>query len=342
MCRTRVMAVLWLFGLSVGAVVLRTGLASSITYADRLATPVLLGQDLINRDPAQVVGPDACAECHENEHQVWMGTAHRTSAQTLTRNAEAKRIAAAIGVRRIKTDERCATCHFTIQKIEDKRPKSISGVSCESCHSAAASWVEPHSRFGHNAATADDETLLHRTARLSNCDSLGMIRPARLYELGAACYSCHSIADQELIQTAGHPNGEQFEFASWTQGDIRHNFVRAGSDENPRSAPERVRVMFLVGAALRLEYACRAVTDGAPTDAITNAVANLGAIDEVVDIDAVSQLIEIGRGVEGAAVAAEAIEHVREIGMLIAENQIGADAAQLDPLIPASRTREGQ
>jgi hypothetical protein len=330
--------VLWLVGLAVGAVVLSSAMTPESGYAQHPAA--LSDRGSVNHNPAQIVGPDACAECHESEHHVWMDSAHQSASLTLTRNAEARRIADVLGIRRIKNDDRCASCHYTVQRVGDGPPGSISGVSCESCHNASAAWIEAHSDFGSDAATAAEESPRHLADRLEFCDSMGMARPARLYELAANCYSCHAITDQELIRATGHPSGEGFEFASWTQGDIRHNFVREGSDQNPRSSPERLRVMFLVGASLRLARACDAVGGGAGASVIADAVAALREIDGVVEVEAVTRLIEIGRGVGDASGAVAAAERVRRIGMEISESGIGAGIEALDPLIPEPRSRQ--
>ena len=181
---------------------------------------------------------------------------------------------------------------------------------------------------------ASEETAQHRADRLAYCDSMGMIRPASLYEMGSSCYACHAISDTELLEVAGHPAGDAFEFASWSQGGIRHNFVRQGADANPRSAPGRVRVMYLVGAALRLEHACRAVEQGATVDRVRDAVAQLERIDAVVELDAVTRLIGIGAGVVDGPSAKAAVAEVAAIGRLIAENGTGSAEAGIDALIP--------
>ena len=332
--RTCSVATLWLLGLTGAVVALSVGLASSSSFAEGAGLSLSPELVLINHDPARIVGPDACAECHEKEHEVWMKTAHQADAQTLTRDAEARRIAKALGVRRIKTDQRCAGCHFTTQQIEGRRPKSVSGVSCESCHNAGEPWMDSHSVFGPGSATAESETPEHRAERLAYCDSVGMIRPARLYEIAMACYTCHAVNDQELVQAAGHPDGAGFEFASWSQGEIRHNFIREGSDRNPRSGQDRLRVMYLVGAALRLEFACRAVAEGASVERVSAALGPLRAIQQAVAIDEVSDLIRIGEAVASASDAASAIGRVQAIGVSIAGSHIGADAEPLDALIP--------
>jgi len=292
-------------------------------------------------DPTQIMGPDACAECHENEHHVWMDSAHQADSQILTRNPEAKRIAKVLGVRRIKTDDRCASCHFTSQQLEGKRLRVISGVSCESCHSPAANWIDPHAQFGPGVSSSADENPEHRADRHQYCDSMGMNRPERLYEIASACYTCHGIFDSELVQTAGHPAGDAFEFASWSQGDIRHNFVRAGTGQNPASAADRVRVMYLVGAALRLEYACRAAAKSDQTEGVVLATASLQAIVDATGITDATELVEIGETVLDASSAADAIQRVQTIAIRIAENRVGAEAKELDAFIPKPRTRAG-
>jgi len=341
MYRTRAMAVLWLVCLSIGAAAVSGWRGSSVIFADGLTVPVPTG---VIRDPGQIVGPDACAECHEKEHRVWMDSAHQADSQTLTRDAEAKRIAKAMGVRRIKTDARCASCHYTVQQIVGKRPKSISGVSCESCHSAGAGWIDPHAQFGDGAETALDETDQHRAERYQYCESMGMIHPAKLYGLASACYSCHTITDRELIEVGGHPTGEDFELVCWSQGDIRHNFIRDGADSNPASSPERQRVMYLIGAAVRLEYGLRAATSGGPSGTLLSAIEHLEAIHAVQEIDAVGRLIEIGKeaaSVDGADYA-DAIGRVRVLGQGIETGDVGADVVEIDDLIPAIVTRGEQ
>ncbi len=330
-------ALRWCAAASITAAAVIATVAATRSNASSPAGAESLIPAPINHDPAQIVGPDSCAECHGNEHAVWMNSAHYSGALDLTRNELAKQIATTLGIRRIKTDDRCASCHYTIQQTDNDRLKSIAGASCESCHSAASTWIEPHANFGESATTANDETPAHRADRLQYCDSMGMVRPSRLYELASACYTCHSIDDPELA-AAGHPAGTAFEFASWTQGDIRHNFVREGSHNNPPSADGRVRVMYLVGAALRLEYAVRAAAQGAPIESITSAVNNLSAICATTNLEVISELITLANAIDSQESAAAAVPRIQAIGASIAAHAIGADSHAIDELIPAPRT----
>ena len=202
-------------------------------------------------DTFRVLGPMECAECHEPETAVWKASRHVLGGKRLTRNPEAKAIASALGIRRIKSDERCATCHFTQQEQASERVKSIAEVSCESCHGAARDWLDAHSDFGGAEASAETETEEHRVGRLALCDELGMRRPAHMLEMGSRCLDCHLIADAELL-TAGHPTGTGFELMSWSQGEVRHNFVR-GKGANVESNPKRQRQLFVLGRVMQLE-----------------------------------------------------------------------------------------
>ena len=60
---------------------------------------------------AGTLGPQECAECHVEEFAAWQESQHQLASKGLTRNPEASTIAKALGIRRIKNDERCTTCH---------------------------------------------------------------------------------------------------------------------------------------------------------------------------------------------------------------------------------------
>jgi len=294
----------------------------------RAASP----EALVDRSPDRIVGADACAECHVGEHRVWMETAHQKGSRLLTRSDLARDIAQRLGVRRIKADERCVSCHYTEQAADGRRLRAVSGVSCESCHGAAEGWMDPHSRFGGGALTAAEESPVEREERMRDCQSLGMVHTGRLFELAGACHDCHTINDPELIE-AGHPTGEGFEFVAWSQGVIRHNFVREGSDRNPVSAPERRRVMLLAGAAAGLEHAMRG-----PGGDIDGAVEFLERLHGAAALAPIEELIGIGRRAQDAGVDTATIERVRAIGRAMVSDGVGADTRALDGFIGVSNS----
>ncbi len=81
-------------------------------------------------DPANVVGPTKCAECHKVEALIWQHTHHFASFREIPRNPKAEEIAKKMGLRRIKSESLCLNCHFTnVEKNGKLDP--IAGISCE-------------------------------------------------------------------------------------------------------------------------------------------------------------------------------------------------------------------
>ena len=89
----------------------------------------------------KVQGPDECAECHKKETENWKDTHHYKTFSDLPRNEDAKKISDAMGLKRIKSESVCLSCHFTSQ-VRKGKPKPIAGISCESCHNAGADWMK--------------------------------------------------------------------------------------------------------------------------------------------------------------------------------------------------------
>ena len=78
-----------------------------------------LSEDL-KRDPTEIRGPDACGECHKNSVELWKNTHHATTFQSLPRSDKAKEIAKAMGIRRIKNESDCLSCHFTSAGLKER------------------------------------------------------------------------------------------------------------------------------------------------------------------------------------------------------------------------------
>jgi hypothetical protein len=207
-------------------------------------------------DPAKIVGPNACAECHKQEVEAWKGTHHFKTFREMPRNAEANEIAEKMGVRRVKSDSLCLNCHFTVQE-KNNREEPVAGISCESCHSAGRDWIKVHSGF--SGKKEKTETRAEEAARWKLADSKGMIRPHALYQLAKNCYGCHVVPQEDLVNKGGHRAGSTFELVSWSQGEVLHNtWYSEGKDNVPASAA-RKRMLYLVGLGVELETALRAV-----------------------------------------------------------------------------------
>jgi Cytochrome c554 and c-prime len=217
----------------------------------------LIAEGAIASDPAKVVGPNACAECHKQEAEAWQGTHHFKTFREMPRRKEANEIAARMDVQRIRSEGLCMTCHSTVQQKENSK-QPIAGVSCESCHSAGDDWIKVHSQF--SGKTEKTESKAEAEARWKLADSKGMIRPSALYRLAKNCYGCHVVPQEDLVSRGGHPAGSAFELVSWSQGEVRHNTWHSKGKENVPAGAARKRMLYLVGLGVELETAIRAVS----------------------------------------------------------------------------------
>lgn len=207
-------------------------------------------------DPAKVEGPNACAECHKAEAETWQQTHHFKTFREMPRRKKGKEIAKRMGIRRVKSSELCMNCHFTVQKADNRKPKAVAGISCESCHGGGKSWIKIHSTF--SGKTEQTESDAEEAARWQVAMSNGMIRPPRIYDLAKNCYSCHVIPREDLVNVGGHPVGSPFELVSWSQGEVRHNtWYSKGQNEEANAA--RKRILYVVGLAVDIEIALRSI-----------------------------------------------------------------------------------
>lgn len=207
-------------------------------------------------DPAKTVGPNACAECHKEEAEAWKGTHHFKTFRELPRDTKANEIADKMGVRRIKSDNLCKSCHFTTQQ-KTNREEPIAGISCESCHSAGQDWIKVHSGF--SGKTVLFESKAEEKERWKLSDSKGMIRPRSFYLLAKNCYGCHVVPQEDLVNKGGHKSGSDFELVSWSQGEVRHNTWYSKGRENVAASAARRRMLYLVGLGVELETALRGI-----------------------------------------------------------------------------------
>ena len=289
-----------------------------------------------------VVGPQACAECHIDEHTVWKASSHHEGSKTLSRSVQAKTIASALGIRRIKGDSRCTTCHFTMQKSGSGQLRPTTGVSCESCHGAAQGWVAVHADFGPEASNALEENAAHRQARLRNCERQGMVRLSSIYDMASNCYGCHSIDDPEIIEAGGHPSGAGFELVSWSQGEIRHNFLHSEPRENKEASADWRALAFVVGRGLEVEYALKALekASGASLEGanrrLAAAVGDMVQIAQLVETPALKDLVTQMKGVNAQANAPTQVSSKRVSGLVrrIEEELRELDLSSIFELLP--------
>jgi hypothetical protein len=296
-------------------------------------------------DPAKMVGPNACAECHKQEAEAWKGSQHFKTFREMPRRKEANEIAERMGVQRIRSEGLCAACHYTVQEKE-KNKQPIAGISCESCHSPGEDWIKVHSQF--SGKTEKTETKAEEAARWKLADSKGMIRPSSLYRLAKNCYGCHVVPQEDLVNKGGHPAGSAFELVSWSQGEVRHNTWHSKGKENVPASAARKRMLYLVGLCVELETGLRAV--GRATVRKVYAFEMAKRVDRArkqlaAAAKAAPNVPEIAKMVEYAYSAglklnnerflSAAADGVSKLLASITEKYDGSTMAGLDSLIPA-------
>ncbi|HEX6960924.1 MAG TPA: cytochrome c family protein [Lacipirellula sp.] len=298
-------------------------------------------------DPASVTGPESCMKCHENETLVWKATPHFATFDTLHRRPEAKEIAARLGLRSVKRNDECTKCHFTMQG-DEQRARAVAGVSCESCHGGARDWIVLHSDYGGQSVTKEQESPEHRRERIDRSIAAGMNNPANLYLIARQCLACHTSPSERLVNVGGHQAGsEDFELVAWSQGKVRHNFLRTGGAANALSDQNRLRVMFVVGVLADLEASLRATASASEKATFGVAAAKRAArqkrrlyeIAQLIDDPRVHTAMDAALGVRLKLNNREAlVEAADAIGQAASEFATSADGAALaaiDPLLPS-------
>lgn len=237
----------------------------------------VLGQSL-RCDPSKVNSADTCVKCHGSEVARWQQTPHYQTFETLARNPRAKEITDKLGLKSIKRNDLCINCHFTTQQQPDGQTRPIAGVSCESCHGASRDWLAVHNDYGGPQASKQSESPQHRQERLAQSLQLGMNNTQNLYLIARNCFDCHTVPNESLVNQGGHLAGSaDFELVAWSQGKVRHNFLRTGGIENATTAPQRLRMMYIVGLLTDLEFSTRAIAQATSKSEYGLAVANRAA-----------------------------------------------------------------
>jgi Cytochrome c554 and c-prime len=303
-------------------------------------------------EPAKIVGPNACAECHKQETEAWKSTHHFTTFREMPRRKEANEISEKMGVQRIRSESLCLSCHYTVQEKE-KKSQPIAGISCESCHSAGEDWIKVHSQY--SGKTEKTETKAEAEARWKLADAKGMIRPSSLYRLAKNCYGCHVVPQEDLVNKGGHPAGSAFELVSWSQGEVRHNTWHSKGKQNVPASAVRKRMLYLVGLGVELETGIRAV--GRATARKRYAFEMAKRVDRArkqlaAAAKAVPNVPEIAKMVEYAYSAGlklnnerfltTAADGVSKVLASITEKYDGSTMGGLDSLIPAPDKFKGK
>jgi hypothetical protein len=317
-----------------------------------LLSMMIATQGFATSDPAKTVGANACAECHKQEVEAWKGSHHHTTFRNMPRNPKGKEIADRMGIRRVKNDSVCLGCHFTVQQKSGK-PEAVSGISCESCHSAGQDWIKVHS--GYSGKSAATESSAEKAARWKLASTKGMIRPRALYDLAKNCYGCHVVPKEDLVNKGGHRAGSAFELVSWSQGEVRHNTWTSKGKENTAASAARKRMLYLVGLGVELETALRAIAKATTRKPYAFIMAKRAdearkkldaAAKAAPGVPEIAKLIELSRSaglkLNNEAALNTAADSVASVLIAITEKYDGSTLAGLDPLIPGPNAYKGK
>ncbi len=297
-------------------------------------------------DPAQVLGADSCTKCHENELRQWKLTPHFATFESLHRNPEAKAITKRLGLSTVKRNETCVKCHYTRQQ-KGSRVRVVAGVSCESCHGAARDWVAIHNDYGGPNVTKAAESNEHRQLRRDASIAAGMNNPTNLYLIARQCLACHTTPNENLVNVGGHtPGSREFELVSWSQGMVRHNFLRTGGSANGAASPEHLRVMYVVGVMADLEASLRATAQATSKAPFGIASAQRAArlkrklheIQQKTSDPLVQQALDAALAaplkLNQSEVLLAAAKEIGEAAYAFAQEARGSDLASIDSLLP--------
>ena len=301
----------------------------------------------VHLNPHKIVGFENCQKCHASEVAVWKQTPHSTTFTSLHRNPEAKQIASRLGISSFKQDAACISCHYTMQAEHSGSLEAISGVSCESCHGAAQDWVTVHNDYGGAGVTREAESKEHRIARLRNSIAGGMRNPINTYLVAQSCYRCHTVPNESLVNVGGHKAGSMdFEIVSWSQGMVRHNFVRTNGASNDPSSQDRLRQMFVAGMIADLEFSlrCTAVATEKAEFGLNSAkradraAKRLAAAQTKLNLSELDAILAVYKSIQlklnNRDQLSEAADSINQLGIRFAATVAGSQLAAIDPFIP--------
>jgi hypothetical protein len=203
------------------------------------------------------VGSIGCksSSCHggagpkRSQYITWSQKDFHTKAYAVLLNARSERIAEGLGIAAAQSSARCTVCHSPLQSVAPSRLTRTAhpdeGVSCETCHGAAGSWLRGHTR--------PDWTYNTRVAA-------GMHDLRNLYVRANACVACHQNLAPEMLK-AGHPD-LFFELDGQSVAEPKH-----WRDEEPWSGLRE----WLTGQAVALREMSWALASDPQGDELANA-----------------------------------------------------------------------
>lgn len=163
------------------------------------------------------VGSVGCSSssCHggagpkRSQFITWTQQDVHARAFVILTSARSARMAESLGLGNAQTSPRCTVCHSPFQSVPAAHMRSAAradeGVSCETCHGAAESWLRGHTRPDWSYATRV---------------GAGMRDLRSLYVRANACVACHQNVEPDLLDNA-HPE-LNFELARQSVAEPKH------------------------------------------------------------------------------------------------------------------------
>jgi hypothetical protein len=161
----------------------------------------ILAHGLAFAETNRFLGSQSCSSssCHggadtkNNQNLIWsQHDPHSKSFATLI-TARSERVAESLNITNAAKSSRCTVCHAPFATVPVELAATVldpaEGVSCESCHGMAKSWLRSHTR----------KDLSHEEKVAT-----GMRDVRNLYNRANACVACHQNVDADIL-AAGHP-----------------------------------------------------------------------------------------------------------------------------------------
>ncbi|HEY2713491.1 MAG TPA: multiheme c-type cytochrome [Chthoniobacterales bacterium] len=191
----------------------------------------------VQPNDARFVGAAGCQSsyCHgagekHSQYLTWVQQDFHARSYAVLVNARSARMAETLSLPLAQTSARCTVCHSPFQAMAPARLAPTAhpdeGVSCESCHGAAGTWLRGHTRKDWTYAIDV---------------GAGMRDMRNLYVRANTCVACHQNLDADLL-AAGHPE-LTFELDSQSVNEPKH-----WREDDPWNGPRS----WLVGQAVAL------------------------------------------------------------------------------------------
>ena len=184
--------------------------ALSIQAAGRqVAIPPVQGAEFLGAAACNSSGCHGGAGEKRSQYITWTQQDFHSRAYAVLLNARSARMAETLRLGSAQTSARCTVCHSPFQSTGPARltktARPDEGVSCESCHNAAADWLRSHTRPDWNYA-------MRVTAGMRDLRSF--------YVRANTCVACHQNLEPDVL-AAGHPE-LRFELDGQSVAEPKH------------------------------------------------------------------------------------------------------------------------